>query len=219
MSFPANTTGLAAEAAAPRQEAVMGEAIPRQHPAVVLRSHFNLLRALLAAAVIAVVGLTVAVVILANDSDNVSSTGSIAKPIGSINYGHSEAVNPSTGYPTVPLPQLEQSAQSRIDGTRYDGGPEEGTRGVVPARQASSSSATVAKHEAATAAAIGQSSSATKMKDEAATAAAIGNSSGGSEFRGSKASQYGTSQYRLAPSQSQPNQGADPHGPAAGPQP
>jgi hypothetical protein len=238
MSFPANTTGLAAEAAAPRQEAVMGEAIPRQHPAVVLRSHFNLLRALLAAAVIAVIGLTVAVVILANDSDKVSSTSSAAKPVGSINYGGSTAVNPSTGYPTVPLRQLEQPLQQRIDGTRYDGGPEEGTRGIARPAQPSvspeteikdeagtaaaiarsssatemkdeagtaaaigrsnSSSATEMKDEAGTAAAIGRSSSATEMKDEAASAAAIGRSSAGNELRGSKASQYGTSQYRFA---------------------
>jgi hypothetical protein len=178
MSFPANTTGLAAEAAAPRQEAVMGEAIPRQHPAVVLRSQFNQLRALLAVALIAVAGLTVAVVILANDSDEIGSTSSAAKPAESIRYG---GFNPATGRPeSAPIPRLAQPLQG--GDTRYDGGPEEGTRGVIPAPQAGSSSATTAKHEAATAAAIGQSS-------------------GGSELRGSKASEYGTSQYRLPPSQ------------------
>ena len=36
----------------------MGNAVPTQHPAVVLRSHFNQLRALLAVALIAVIGLT-----------------------------------------------------------------------------------------------------------------------------------------------------------------
>jgi hypothetical protein len=99
----------------------MGKAIPTQHPAVVLRSHFNQLRALLAIALVAVAGLTTAVVILANDSNEVSGTSS-AKPIDSINYG-SGAVNPSTGYP---------SATIRPDspGTRYDGGPEEGTADV-----------------------------------------------------------------------------------------
>jgi hypothetical protein len=99
----------------------MGQAIPRQHPAVVLRSHFNQLRALLAIALVAVAGLTTAVVILANDSNEVSGTSS-AKPIESINYG-AGAVNPSTGYP---------SATIRPDspGTRFDGGPEEGTRGL-----------------------------------------------------------------------------------------
>jgi hypothetical protein len=100
----------------------MGKAISTQHPAVVLRSHYRQLRALLAVAMIAVAGLTAAVVILANDSDEVSSTTSAAKPIESINYG-SGYVNPSTGYP---------SATTRPDspGTRYDGGPEEGTADV-----------------------------------------------------------------------------------------
>ncbi len=99
----------------------MGKAIPTQHPAVVLRSHYKQLRALLAVAMIAVVGLTAAVVILANDSNEVSSTSS-ARPIESINYG-SGYVNPSTGYP---------SATIRPDspGTRYDGGPEEGSADV-----------------------------------------------------------------------------------------
>jgi hypothetical protein len=99
----------------------MGKAIPTQHPAVVLRSHYQQLRALLAVALIAVAGLTAAVVILANDNDEDSST-SPAKPIESINYG-SGHVNPSTGYP---------SATIRPDspGTRYDGGPEEGSADV-----------------------------------------------------------------------------------------
>jgi hypothetical protein len=61
----------------------MGQAIPRQQPAVVLRSHFNQLRALLAVVLIAVAGLTVAVVILAGDSDQVGST-SAARPTESV---------------------------------------------------------------------------------------------------------------------------------------
>jgi hypothetical protein len=82
----------------------MGQAFPRQ---VVLGSQYNHLRALLAVAMIAVVGLTAAVVILAIDDDH----------------------DPSADSAT------QVSAPSRADGTRYDGGPEEGTRGVVPARQ------------------------------------------------------------------------------------
>jgi hypothetical protein len=63
----------------------------------------------------------------------------------------------------------------------------------VRAPQAGSSSATEAKHEAATAAAIGQanSSSATETKDEAATAAAIGQSNDGTVTRGSKTDPHG----------------------------
>ena len=107
----------------------MGKAIPRQQPAVVLRSHFNQLRALLAIALVVGVGLTVALVILANDSDEVSSTSSAAKPIESIRYG---GFNSATGRPeSAPLPQREASLQNRIDGTRSDGGPEEGTRGIA----------------------------------------------------------------------------------------
>ena len=81
----------------------MGKAIPTHHPAVVLRSNFNLLRALLAVAMVAIVGLAAAVVILANEDDVDTSAGT--------------AVQVSTPGPT--------------GDTRYDGGPEEGTRGVV----------------------------------------------------------------------------------------
>jgi hypothetical protein len=79
----------------------MGEAMPRQQPAVVLRSHFNQLRALLAVALIAVVGLTVPVVILATDDDAGTGAGSatVSEPAGT---------------------------------TRFDGGPQEGSRGVLP---------------------------------------------------------------------------------------
>jgi hypothetical protein len=89
------------------QEVVMGKAIPTQHPAVVLRSSFNLFRALLAVAMVAVVGLAAAVVILATDDDRDPVAGST----------------------------IQVSAPSPTGDIRYDGGPEEGTRGVVPARQ------------------------------------------------------------------------------------
>jgi hypothetical protein len=80
----------------------MGQAIPEQHPAVVLRSHDRLVRALLAIAAIAVVALTVAVVILAGDGNEAGGT-SAAKPTHSINYG---GFNPATGRPeSAPLPR------------------------------------------------------------------------------------------------------------------
>jgi hypothetical protein len=108
----------------------MGKAVPAQHPAVVLRSHYTLVRALLAIAMIAVVGLTAAVVILAGDGDEVTRTSS-ARPIESINYG---GFNPGTGRPdAAPLPQQEHPLRSRIGTTRYDGGPEEGVLGTVAA--------------------------------------------------------------------------------------
>jgi hypothetical protein len=106
----------------------MGNPVPAQHPSVVLRSHFQLVRALLVAATIAVVGLSIWVVILANDADQPSQTAGSAQSLSpeSIRYG---GFNPATGQPTAI--QQEQSVQSRIGTTRYDGGPEEGTR-VVP---------------------------------------------------------------------------------------
>jgi hypothetical protein len=147
----------------------MGHAIPRQQPAVVLRSQFDHLRALLAVALVAVVGLTIAVVILASESDEVSST-SAAKPIESTR-GALPAQLPNTRYE----PSTDGPLPARLPNTRY----EPSTDGPLPARLPSSSPATEAKHEAATAAAIGRPGS-------------------GTEFRGSTASEYGTSQYRFA---------------------
>jgi hypothetical protein len=86
----------------------MGKAISTQHPAVVLRSHFNLVRTLLAVAMIGVVGLTAAVVILATANDQSGTRAGSAAAV------------------STPAPS---------DGIRYDGGPEQGSRGVVPARQ------------------------------------------------------------------------------------
>jgi hypothetical protein len=59
----------------------MGQAIPRQHPAVVLRSHYRQLKALLAITMIAVVGLSVAVAILATNDESSTGTTSV-RPIG-----------------------------------------------------------------------------------------------------------------------------------------
>jgi hypothetical protein len=192
MSIHAKT----AEAVALRQETVMGHAIPTQQPAVVLRSHFDHLRALLAITLVAVVGLTVAVVILASDSDEVSGT-STAEPIESTR-GALPAQLPNTRYEQstdgvlparLPNTRYEQSGDSvlpaRLPNTHY----EQGIDGALPARLPSSSPATEAKDEAAT--------PAIEAKHEAATAAAIGHPGSGTEFRGSKASDYGTSQYRF----------------------
>jgi hypothetical protein len=84
----------------------MGRAVPQQHPAVVLRSHYQQLRALLAIAMVAVVGLSAAVIILAADDDAATVAGSATQA--------TQATAPS---PTGTI--------------RYDGGPEEGTRGVI----------------------------------------------------------------------------------------
>ena len=98
----------------------MGQVIPKQHPAVVLRSHYKLVKALLAVALAAVVALSAAVVILANDDDQVSGSSTSAPTAESINYG---GFNPATGKP-------DTVQQNLPPGTRFDGGPDEGTRGI-----------------------------------------------------------------------------------------
>jgi hypothetical protein len=89
----------------------VNEAISPQHPAVVLRSHYQHLRALLLVAMIAVVGLTVAVVILAT-TNSTSGNTSAQRPSGS-------AVSRSLWRP---------------GDSRYDGGPEEGSLFATPSR-------------------------------------------------------------------------------------
>jgi hypothetical protein len=102
MPASTTTTGRAAQAAAQEQEALMGQAVPSQHHAVVPRSRFNQLRALLAVTLLAMIGLTATVVILASHEDQAAGT-SAARPIGHINYG---GFNPATGRPdSAPPPQ------------------------------------------------------------------------------------------------------------------
>jgi hypothetical protein len=113
----------------------MGKAVASQHPSVVLRSHYRLVRALLAVAMIAVIGLSIAVVMLATDGDEVTDTNA-ARPTDAINY---RGFNPATGRPeSAPLPQRETQSPST---TRYDGGPEEGTRGIRQSDQRAASPA------------------------------------------------------------------------------
>ena len=121
----------------------MGKAIPTQHPAVVLRSHYRQLRAVLAIAMIAVVGLTAAVVILATNDERDSSAGSATQvsapgPAGSTRYdGGPEEGSANIAPPRPPLTErqafpglAEQARQAALAlETRYDGGPEEGSRG------------------------------------------------------------------------------------------
>jgi hypothetical protein len=109
----------------------MGQAIPAQHPAVVLRSRYTQLRMLLAIAMIAVVGLTVAVVILAAEHDTRTTTTTAAAdrsdPARSA-YRTSAFARQHGGAP-VPDPRVAPLPT----GQRFDGGPDEGTRGIVAA--------------------------------------------------------------------------------------
>jgi hypothetical protein len=127
----------------------MGNAIPARHPAVVLRSHYRQLRALLAIAMIAVVGLTAAVVILATNDDRdtgaVSATQVTApSPTGDDgSRGIVPAQPRNTRYDGGPEEGSRGAVGSGTPSTavpsnRYDGGPEEGTRGPLPSRAPSS---------------------------------------------------------------------------------
>jgi hypothetical protein len=108
----------------------MGNAIPSQHPAVVLRSHYNHLRALLAVALVAVVGLTAAVVIVSTN-DEVGTSGGAASELTPQEKrwaAYDEAVSALTPE------QLAAAFGAAVvtSGTRYDGGPEEGSADVAP---------------------------------------------------------------------------------------
>jgi hypothetical protein len=107
----------------------MSHQISPQHPAVVLRSHYVHLRALLAVAMIAVVGLTGAVVILAiNDGGgaSVSSATPVSAP-AQATPGLRYDGGPEEGTSGI---RPSSATTSPPAGIRYDGGPEEGTSGI-----------------------------------------------------------------------------------------
>jgi hypothetical protein len=98
----------------------MGHPIPQQHPAVVLRSHYRHVKALLAVAMLAIAALAVAVVLLATDTNDparAASPGVGASPT------HVESIGAQT---------MERRAaiHGKASPPRYDGGPSEGTVGL-----------------------------------------------------------------------------------------
>jgi hypothetical protein len=109
----------------------MGNAIPARHPAVVLRSQFKQLRALLAIAMVAVVGLTVAVVILANDDSDNSAIPAASQSSLTPQTQRWQEYNQAIG--TMSPKELDSTfgGNTVAPGSRYDGGPDEGTRGIV----------------------------------------------------------------------------------------
>ena len=105
----------------------MGQPIPAQHPSVVLRSHFKLVRGLLALAMVAVLALTAAVVILANDNDREPRhevRGCRRSRPAQTPAGHALRRRSRGGHA-----RSGRSAERSPPSTRFDGGPEEGTRG------------------------------------------------------------------------------------------
>ena len=104
----------------------MGQTIPRQHPAVVLRSHFVALRALLAVALVALVALAATVVILATDDAGPARTGK-APSVVVTKVGAPGSVSNETATRRA---AVHGKATPAGAGRRYDGGPDEGTRGL-----------------------------------------------------------------------------------------
>jgi hypothetical protein len=104
----------------------MSHQISQQHPAVVLRSHYVHLRALLVIAMIAVVGLTVTVVVLAT-RENSTASASLATPVsssvgtsgtsaggGPIDPGYGYGSHPERGYsPALATAELRRAAAAR----------------------------------------------------------------------------------------------------------
>jgi hypothetical protein len=130
------------------QEAVMSNSIPAQHPAVVLRSQYRQLRALLAVLVVAVVGLSTTVVVLTvDDSETTTATSSVSR-----------------SYPT-----LNDPFQSRTDQPRTQSRPDESAVAAAIASQPP----IVGPDESKIAAAIGSQPTPVSGPDESTIAAAI----------------------------------------------
>jgi hypothetical protein len=61
------------------QEAVMSTSVPTQHPAVVLRSQYRQLRSLVAVLVVAVIGLSTTLVVVAGDDTKTTTATSVSR--------------------------------------------------------------------------------------------------------------------------------------------
>jgi hypothetical protein len=98
----------------------MGQPIPPQHPAVVLRSHYRHVKALLAVAMLAVAALAVVVVLLATDADDPAREAT--QGVGSA-PAQVESISAQTE-------QRRSAIYGKASPPRYDGGPSEGTVGL-----------------------------------------------------------------------------------------
>jgi hypothetical protein len=185
----------------------MAQATPREQPAVALRSHINHLRALLAAATLALVGLTAAVAILATDGER-DISGSSENPLCALTPKERHRVQAlrslSPGQPTAAFGRRIVPTPPR--GTPYDGDPgifgpppntpydgDPGIFGPPPNRPYDGDPGIFRPppnrpHDGdwgCLPAAPQRAGFATEMKDEAGTSVALAQSSGGAEFGGS----------------------------------
>jgi hypothetical protein len=101
----------------------MAKATPREQPAVVLRSHFNHLRALLATATVALVALTAAVAIIATDDER-DISGSSENPLCALTPKERHRVQAlSSLSPAQPAAFGRGIVPAPPPGTPYDGDP------------------------------------------------------------------------------------------------
>ena len=118
----------------------MSNSIPAQHPAVVLRSQYRQLRALLAVLVVAVVGLSTTVVILTVDDQTATTATTTHVPTAQLNDPFQDRTQPTreAGRPdesaiaasisqagSRSYPTLNDSFQSQVEQPRPLGGPDE----------------------------------------------------------------------------------------------
>jgi hypothetical protein len=123
-----------------QQEAVMGKAIPAQHPAVVLRSRYRQLRSLLAVMVVAVVGLSTTVVVMSIDDEPATTATTTHAPTAQLGDPLQDRTQPAreSGRPdesaiaasisqagSRSYPTLDDSFQSQVEQPRPLGGPDE----------------------------------------------------------------------------------------------
>jgi hypothetical protein len=152
-----------------QQETVMGNSIPAQHPAVVLRSRYRQLRSLLAVLVVAVVGLSTTVVVMSLDDQTATTATTTQTPTAQLGDPLQERTQPAreSGRPDESAvaasiskaggrsyPTLNDPFQSQVEQPRPQGGVEESTvassispqTGTVSAPDEARIAASLAKH-------------------------------------------------------------------------
>jgi hypothetical protein len=193
----------------------MAQATPREQPAVVLRSHFNHLRALLATATVA---LTAALAIIATDDER-DISGPSEHPLCALTPKERHRVQALTSLsPAQPAAFGRGIVPAPPPGSPYDGDPgifrpppntpydgDPGIFGPPPSTPYDGDPGIFGPgtpHDGDWGCWFAPSQRAgfaTEIKDEAPTSAAVARSSGGTESRGSKASEDDTSAGQPAP--------------------
>jgi hypothetical protein len=99
-------------------------------PPVVLRSSYVQLRALLGLALILLVGLAAAVVVLATDDDATVTSVTRPAPAAEFQLPSHARIHGVAPVPDPSVTGTRYEGRDLVPGTRYDGGPDEGTRGI-----------------------------------------------------------------------------------------